>query len=432
MRYYKLHFVLDAVSIVSVVRIRVKYGLQPLCDVSSSFCNEKTTMVYGQDAEAKTFVTQTLGSILQEFPREVQQHLVAKFCEEYVQPMTNELELVLGKRLTDDEVRHLLFRPNATQYRYYATLLALVNSRASDESSSLPPCTRTLQRRFLTQFYLQHARNWPLVEDFCNHDGLNVLVELFVDEDLQVRGQAIDSFVQLTSHPSFDWFLKPIGHQAEVLHQRLLALAAPPSQFLRHLFWNIQLYSTSPAKTIDPTPGNESQGFDLLPGGTHVLLQILAFYLSWVRKLYTKHNELRLSRELLALLSEWAERTRSEDPSELALAMQVYEDFSRWPAIEDGEQQDISANGNTIALLSPEPQSKDNQEITKAAQFSRQYVLDLLERDDLDQHIQAIELCTAAIDAGMCLVDAHLLRAQAIRKSLKHRESATARADLQR
>lgn len=385
------------------------------------------------DAEAEAFVTQTLGSTLQEFPHEVQKQLVAKFCGEYAQPMTQELELVLGKRLTDDEVRHLLFRPSASQYRYYAKLLALTNINARDQSRSLPPWARTLQRRFLTQFYLQHARNWPLVEDFCNHDGLNVLVQLFVHEDLQVRGQAIDSFVQLTSHPSFDWFLKPVGYQAKVLHQKLLALASPPSQFLRHMLWNIQLCSTQ-VKATDATSGADSPTSASLPGGTHVLLQILAFYLSWVRKLYTKNNELRLSRKLLTLLSEWPEHTRSEDLSELALAKQVYEDFSRWPAIEDDEQEQEGCEKDSIIAqqLSPEPQSDENQDTAKAALFSREHVLDLLGSDDCDQHDQAVELCSTAIDAEMCLVDAHLLRAQAMRKNLKHRESATTRADLQR
>lgn len=364
--------------------------------------------------EALQFVKSALGEIIQEFPQQIQDSLYEKFCEEYDSPMTSRLETVLRKRLTDAEVRHLMFSPTPAQYRHYPALVSL--RPAGADANQLWP--QMLQKQFMTLFYLKHARNWDLVVEFVLLDGLHVLADMFLHRDFQIRGQAIDAFVQITSNPSFDWFNDPVGYQGKVLHSKMIGLAGSP--FLRNLVQNVQL--CDPKQTAQSEEESTSRHQTRLPGGTHVLLQVLAFFLSWVRKFYTQpRNELRLSRALLDLLRDWRDRTQSQEPAELELARQVYDDFSRWPAIEDSlasSQQDnhdlISANGET--------DSADG----KKSYFSRELVKQLLADDSegkLERESKAIDLCSGAIAASTCLLDAHLLRARALVQLLERRAS---------
>ena len=70
---------------------------------------------------------------------------------------------------------------------------------------------------------------------------------------------------------------------------------------------------------------------DGLPvGSSYFCLQILAFYLSWMRKLYTKDGVLNLSKEILNSLKVWSTTCKIDEETELAT--KVYEDFVRFPA----------------------------------------------------------------------------------------------------
>lgn len=369
------------------------------------------------DSEAMEFVRRALGDILSEFPQEIQESLYDKFVSEFASPLTPELELVLCKRLMDDEVRHLMFSPTPSQYRYYPLLLSLRLRGKSTDSQEGVWWPLMLQKRFMTLFYLKHARNWALVTEFVLLDGLQVLVDQFLHPDLQLRGQAIDCFVQITSSTAFDWFQDPVGYESRLLHSKMVALAAPPSRFLQRLVQNIALYDPKhESKAHDD--GREAIG--RLPGGTYVMLQILAFFLSWVRKFYSEpKNELRLGRELLDLLRGWRERTQTEEQAELELAQQVFDDFSRWPAIEDSEEahktDEKQPNGDGD-LISAAPSIINK---TSESFFSSERVLKFLENgadgDDRDENeTSAIAICSEAIAAKVCLFDAHLLRARAL------------------
>ncbi|KAF1325191.1 hypothetical protein FI667_g9403, partial [Globisporangium splendens] len=202
-----------------------------------------SSMIAQPSSDALKFVETALGEILQAFPQDIRRSLYAKFCDEYDSSMTSHLEPVLRKRLTDDEVRHLMFSPTPAQYRFYAALLSLrlaENSKGDTDETQL--WLPVLQKRAMTLFYLKHAHNWDLVVEFVMLDGLQVLADLLLHRDLQVRGQAIDSFVQITSNPCFDWFNDPVGYHGKVLHSKMVGLVAPSSPFLRNLVQNIQFY----------------------------------------------------------------------------------------------------------------------------------------------------------------------------------------------
>lgn len=381
------------------------------------------------DGEALAFVRQTLGDVLSEFPQEIQDSLYGKFCAEYASPLTKELEIVLHKRLTDDEVRHLMFCPTPAQYRCYPLLHSL---RPASESTTTSRSKegmwwpQVLQKRFMMLFYLKHTRNWALVTEFVMLDGLQVLVDQFMHPDLQLRGQAIDCFVQITSSSAFDWFQDPVGYESRLLHSKMVALAATPSRFLQRLVHNIELYDPKHESKADES--DDGQILDRLPGGTYVMLQILAFFLSWVRKFYSQpKNELRLSRELLNLLRDWRERTQTKEQAELELAKQVFEDFSRWPAIEDSEEVHKTTEkqlhgGDLISADASSTNSKSD------SFFSRERVLQLLDigetgEDCEENEVSAIKICSEAIAAKVCLFDAYKLRAQALVQRMERKAS---------
>jgi hypothetical protein len=376
--------------------------------------------------DALKFVKAALGDVLEAFPRDIRLSLYAKFCDEYDSPMTTHLEPVLRKRLIDDEVRHVMFSPTPAQYRFYAALLSLRSADGSATERQLWP--QVLQKRATTLFYLKHARNWDLVLEFVMLDGLQVLADMFLHQDLQVRGQAIDSFVQITSNPRFDWFNDPVGYHDKVLHSKMIGLAAPSSPFMRNLMQNIQLYDPKHAKQLLELSDANSNHSVRLPGGTYVMLQVLAFFLSWVRKFYTQpRNELRLSRELLDLLENWPDRTQSEEPAELELARQVYEDFSRWPPAEESRDPDTLDNSRGLISASGDSALSGHLVDETDFYFSRELVERMLAKgdrqDDEPEEYKAIELCSEAIAAKMCLLDAYLLRARALVQLLERKTS---------
>ncbi|RHY35138.1 hypothetical protein DYB32_000392 [Aphanomyces invadans] len=111
----------------------------------------------------------------------------------------------------------------------------------------------------------------------------------------------------ITSNPDFDWFQPPTCPEAKSLHGKMLLLANS-TDFIRALVSNKDIAAMS-----------------------LYALQILAFYMSWVRKLYSK-GELRLSSALLDTISDW--KTTAASDEERELATNVFDDFNRWPAVD--------------------------------------------------------------------------------------------------
>ncbi|KAF0742151.1 hypothetical protein Ae201684_002820 [Aphanomyces euteiches] len=242
------------------------------------------------------------------FPEELQESLKEKFNAYYANPETHHVEQVLRKRMTDAHAQSLLFSPTREQAALYVTLIQGPPKGAPESH----PCSVVCQR-YLSMWYLCHARHWPLAKEFILHGGLDALVDLFEHDNMHFRGQALDVFTQVTSNPDFDWFTLPSCAESKAIHSKMLLLTNT-SDFVKSLVANKGVAAMS-----------------------YYALQILAFFMSWVRKLYTK-GELRLSSALLATLSDW-KSTPGLSEEERTLATKVFDDFNRWPAADAEERQ---------------------------------------------------------------------------------------------
>merc|ERR1711865_220151 len=188
---------------------------------------------------------------------------------------------------------------------------------------------------FLSLLYLVHIENWGLIRTFIAAGGLMALVDHIAHKSLGIRSQAIDIIHRITSTQYFDWFAKPKDHESKILHQRFLQLSN--SSFVKHLLLN------SPGRMNEKTQQIAEPSM-----GSLFSLQILAFWLSWVRKLYSENNELRLSREILGTLKRWSEIERNLviSQNEIDLAIKVYEDFNRLPPADGVEGHHVLVEGD--------------------------------------------------------------------------------------
>lgn len=80
-------------------------------------------------------------------------------------------------------------------------------------------------------------------------------------------------------------------------------------------------------------------------------LQILAFWLSWVRAEYAVDNKLMLSPYILSQLRLWASKSETPDAcdEEIELAKTLYEDFGRYEA--------CPCDGDAIVIGGIKPQT---------------------------------------------------------------------------
>ncbi len=231
---------------------------------------------------------------------------------------------------------------------YFADFDFLYSRDVQDPPKGAPkdhPQAR-VQIPFLSVFYLVHVKVWRFTRQFIACGGLRGLVPLIVSENPYVRSQAIDSFMTITSgcpDASFDWFEVPKDHATKVIHQRLFDLTN--TDFLKNVLSN---YDNSSGKSF--------------PGASAWCLQILAFWLSWMRKLYCKDNMLRLSRELLDMLQRWSVRTDIAG-EELELAKKLFEDFDRFPAAEDVSGHHVKPN----VTMTTNPEAKTSRATTESS-----------------------------------------------------------------
>jgi tetratricopeptide (TPR) repeat protein len=135
--------------------------------------------------------------------------------------------------------------------------------------------------------------------------------------------------LKVTSSPYLEWFDAPKDHEQKILHSRLLELSQ--WDFLKNLLSN----------------GPHVKGdHNKIPNASFFCLQILAFWLSWTRKLYSKDGILNLSKELLNTLLKWKENVVI--PEEKELITKLYDDFVRFPPAEDMDGHRVKINNNTL------------------------------------------------------------------------------------
>eukprot|EP01027_Heterolobosea_sp_BB2_P004973 GEZU01007653.1.p1 GENE.GEZU01007653.1~~GEZU01007653.1.p1 ORF type:complete len:257 (-),score=52.28 GEZU01007653.1:196-966(-) len=233
-----------------------------------------------EDDEILPPIDKLTEEILRHVPNELKPQLTRSLRKMYDDPPIRETEVLIQKNLTLDEIRKMIFKPSEDDLQKCYPLLISSPPKDSPENHPL----RKTQIPFLGIFYLYHVKKWDRVTSFILGNGLKVLVNLMVDDNVFIRSQAIDSFMQITGPEGFDWF-DPIPppekrNQREMqVRQKMYELLH--SKMLNNLIANYWM-------TKDPS------GKENFAGGSYYCLQILAFWLSWIRYFYTKDKKLSL------------------------------------------------------------------------------------------------------------------------------------------
>jgi hypothetical protein len=263
--------------------------------------------------------------------------------------------------------------------------------RAQAQNPAAEQAIFNAQAAVFTLVYLHHAHQWAaFMAPFIAAGGLSALAPFVAHANVQLRAQALEICLCATTHPEYDWLQPAASNEDRRLHAAMLQLGQR-GPFLQAL------------------ADGWIAGF---PGESFTCLQLLAWWLSWARRLYTKPSAagtarhaidaagtlgeresgvLFLGRALLQRLRAWTRRrlatpgeatfieppaasakgtssaagaaaTRpalrgdEEDAAFIAslppvpreeheLAVQLYEDFSRFPAAEDAADLTRGAGG---------------------------------------------------------------------------------------
>ena len=281
--------------------------------------------------------------------KELAEKLKGKMEHPFQSPPISELEYLIqsgGCNLEDtngdlisslpvETARSLLFEPNDRQVELYPLLLRKLpgcNVDAGDQDSTETELARNtaasrVQPLLWALVYLVHRKSWRFLELFVLSGGFAAISETIGDENLYVRGQAIEVMLTITDCDVNDWFKKAgSDSNTRLLHTRLLSCYKDKT-FLKNLILN------------------RSSSY---PGGSMRCLQILAFFLSWMRAEYSKDENLVLSNALLAAFYQWAKRKEGENVDEstdtgtdvksndeIELAKTLLKDFGKMESIED-------------------------------------------------------------------------------------------------
>jgi tetratricopeptide (TPR) repeat protein len=155
------------------------------------------------------------------------------------------------------------------------------------------------------------------MKEFVLSDGVEALIEYLDHENLYERSQAMETVVSFIDCDFFDWFATPTTHQTQQMHLKMISILN--SSVAENKSENYFL-----TKLI----ANRQHSY---PGGSFRALQLLAFWLSWIRALYTKDQRLVLSSKLLHEIKHWTESSGQDGKEnieeEVNLAHTLYEDF---------------------------------------------------------------------------------------------------------
>ncbi|KAH7816913.1 uncharacterized protein MONOS_9454 [Monocercomonoides exilis] len=217
-------------------------------------------------------------------------------------PPWEQASTVLGQNLTPERTKQMIFAPVAQDMLFYPILIS--SPPGNDRTH---PMAKT-QIPFITMLYLVHSKNWNLVRPFIVAGGLRVLVSLFTCPVEQIRGQALEIFLQISSEEVFDWF------SDENVQKDMLVLTKMRDLCNDGIIYNL----LSNAKTH----------------ASWQALQALAFWVSFIRFRFTRNRILRFSKGLLNAIRDWKSGDENDDATKKAeeeLRRNLYEDFSRFP-----------------------------------------------------------------------------------------------------
>ena len=233
--------------------------------------------------KAKQRVRDDYGAMGVEDSSELASKIEASFQAAFDRPPVEEFEMVLQRNFSPDEVRVCLFNPREEQIKFYTPLMVAANAPEIDRLEK-DHQLKKLKPLMLSLVFLLHRHNWKWMEEFIVRGGLDILATMIAEPNLYYRGQVVEIFITATDCDTFDWFQRRTDVLGRTLHIRLLELADHPS-FLSNVLANRE-------KTF--------------PGGSMRCLTILAFWLSWVRAVYTENQVLQLSTQIVTELQLWA------------------------------------------------------------------------------------------------------------------------------
>jgi len=302
--------------------------------------------------------------------------ILRQVTDAYTSPLTDALSVILKRNVGEAKARELLFAPVFSDESITDTIIdgmalypILISGPPQSQGGASAPTShpaRRVQSISMFLLYISHLRYWQRARAFVLAGGLQSLVDLFNCDNVAIKSQAIDSFQQISGHPAFDWFagrgdnaneeqeepFKPLQLDADEskLHSMMLSLGRPPSLLISSLLSNFH----------SPT----------WPGGSYLSLQVLAFWLSWARRLHCNGGPLSVSSKVIEALKLWSEREakpeierdgdeyiiqssttqRYSERDERTLAKQLFEDFSRFPApIEDVQRFLTSSSSAAVS-----------------------------------------------------------------------------------
>jgi cytoskeletal protein RodZ len=312
--------------------------------------------------------------------------ILRQVTEAYHSPLTDDLSIILKRNVGEAKARELLFAPvfsedSADGMALYPNLISGPPLSQGGANAPLSHPARKVQAISMFLLYISHLRYWQRAKAFVLAGGLQSLVALFNCENLAIKSQAIDSFQQISGHPAFDWFagrgdntkeednekdnsFQPLCLDKEEshLHSMMLSLGSPSSPLISSLLSNFN----------SPT----------WPGGSYLSLQVLAFWLSWARRLHCNGGPLSVSAKVIEALKLWAEREarpeieredsnyviqssssqRYSEREERTLAKQLFEDFSRFPAqVEDVQRSLTSPSSQDTSITSSDELKTQNE-----------------------------------------------------------------------
>ena len=283
----------------------------------------------GEEKKKDVLFERFLACATEEMPTQDLKDQVAEgLRKRRVKPPVAVMEQVLRKRLSDEKANQIMFYPDAQEASLYPLLL----QNAPTGSQQDHPQTKS-QILFLGPLYLVHRKNWEFMRPFILAGGLRALVNMFLHDNLHLRGQAIEVFRNLTSEETFPW------HDGHKLSAEASSSSSSLSSGRQDQAKEImgKMFELTQAGIIPKLVANYSSPF---PNASFLCLSILAFYASFLRVNYCKDNILQLSENLLKRLEEWSQR-KDVSQEERDLAKTMHDDFGRFePAKlpEDGEK----------------------------------------------------------------------------------------------
>jgi hypothetical protein len=223
---------------------------------------------------------------------ELASRILASFQSAFDRPPCEEFEMILQRNFSEDEVRVCMFAPTEDQIKFYPALMTAANAPEVDKLDQ-DHALKKLKPLMLSLVFLLHRHAWKsFMEEFIVRGGLDILAAMLAEPNLYYRGQVVEIMVTATDCDVYDWFVPRTDIMGRTLHIRLLELSDHPT-FLPNLL------------------ANRTGSY---PGGSMRCLTLMAFWLSWVRAMYTKDQVLQLSPGMVAALKKWGrEPGRDED-----------------------------------------------------------------------------------------------------------------------